>query len=75
MGPKKNRKEIVKDVALSTGEKKYRIDGLVRKLTERCKELGFKFAGNEKEIILKLSVYITAQIMNFMYTGKFKKKR
>ena len=72
---RKYRKEIITDVALCTGEKKYRIDGLLKKIIERCKEIGFKFAGSEKEIILKVSVYVTAQIMNFMYTGRFKKKR
>jgi hypothetical protein len=70
------RKEILNNVAAWTGEKKYIISDLLKSLIARCRELDMETAvGNEADTILKIAVYVTAQTMNYLYTGRYKKKR
>ena len=66
------RKQIVQSVALCTGERKYGIDELVKKITERCKALKLVLVGTESVAVLKVSTYITTLILNSMYTGKYR---
>ncbi len=72
---RKHRKEILDSVALWTGEKKYIINDLLKELIGRCRELGLKAGRDEAGAVLKMSVYITAQIMNYLYTGRYKEKK
>lgn len=71
---RQHRKEILDQVALWTGEKKYRINDLLKNLITRSKELGMETSTEDAEAALKVSVYVTAQIMNYLYTGRYKGK-
>ncbi|MDP8298853.1 MAG: hypothetical protein P9L88_03005 [Candidatus Tantalella remota] len=68
------RKELVDQVALWTGEKKYRINDLLKDLIARSKELGIKTDADESDVAVKTAIYVTAQIMNYLYTGRYKGK-
>lgn len=72
---KKYRKDILDNVSVWTGEKKYIIDNLLSTIASRCKSLGLKAFVSESLIVLKISTYITALIMNYMYTGRFRGKK
>ncbi|MCP4653263.1 MAG: hypothetical protein GY858_07765 [Candidatus Omnitrophica bacterium] len=65
------RKDILENVSTWTGEKKYVIGTLLKKITARCKEL--KLVAHESEAItmLKVSTYITTLVMNYLHTGWF----
>ena len=68
------RKEILDQVTLWTGEKKYRVNDLLKDLIARSKELGLETDANEADVAVKTAIYVTAQIMNYLYTGRYKGK-
>lgn len=72
---KKYRRNILNSVSNWTGEKKYIIDDLLQTITERCKDLKLVTLDSEAATTLKISTYVTALIMNYIYTGRFRKEK
>ncbi|MBN1669691.1 MAG: putative zinc-binding metallopeptidase [Kiritimatiellae bacterium] len=68
------RKRICDQVAAATREKKYIIDGLLKDLIERSRELALYSSAHETDDVLKLTAYVTALTMNYLYTGGFRKE-
>ncbi|MFH1997048.1 MAG: putative zinc-binding metallopeptidase [Candidatus Omnitrophota bacterium] len=66
------RKNIMMSVSAWTGEKKYVIDDLLTTLTKRSKELDLAVAEAEPLAILKISVYLTTLVMNYLHTGSLR---
>ncbi|MFH1645945.1 MAG: hypothetical protein ABIB11_05945 [Candidatus Omnitrophota bacterium] len=66
------RKHIIESVSLWTGEKKYVIDDLVKKLIKRSRHLGLKVFESNEKALLKVTAYIAALVMNYVYTGKLR---
>ena len=71
---KKYKKEILNNVSMWTGEKKYIAGELLDNLIERTRDLRLKAGTDETIAILKISTYITTLVMNYRYTGKFQKQ-
>ena len=71
----KYRREILNSVSNWTGEKKYIINNLLETLMERCRALQLSAVEEEGRAILKISTYITTLIMNYIYTGRFRKEK
>ncbi|MEA3488746.1 MAG: putative zinc-binding metallopeptidase [Candidatus Omnitrophota bacterium] len=69
------RGEILNYVSLWTGEKKFIINGLLKDLVGRSRELGLEAGQDERAAVLNLAVYVTAQIMNYLYAGGYKGKK
>ncbi|MFH1578031.1 MAG: hypothetical protein ABIC18_03060 [Candidatus Omnitrophota bacterium] len=72
---RKYRKNILQDTSIWTGEKKYIIDDLLKKIVQRCKELKLLAHEPESLIALKISAYVTTLIMNYIYTGRLRGKK
>ncbi len=72
---KKYKREILNNVSMWTGEKKYIIGELLDSLIERTKDLKLKTSEEEAITALKISTYITTLIMNYRYTGRFQKEK
>jgi hypothetical protein len=73
---KKHKRAIRQEVSLWTGEKKYVIDDLLRVLIQRGRELDLVIPNQEQDnAVIKVSVYLTTLIMNYIYTGKFRKDK
>jgi len=72
---KKYRKDIIKSVSNWTGEKRYVTDELIKTLINRLKALGVSASENEQIAVLRISVYITALITNYVHTGKLRGKK
>lgn len=70
-----HQKELLSDVALWTGEKRFIINSLLKDLIERAKQLNLETGPDEKGAVRKIAVYVTAQIMNYLYTGRYRGKR
>jgi hypothetical protein len=66
---------LLDHVALWSGEKKYIINSLLKDLIERCRELELEVSADEKACLLKVAVYVTAQIVNYLYTGRYRKEK
>lgn len=71
----KYRKNIINTVSHWTGEKKYIIDGLLKLLIVRAKDLSLGVIDSESLAVMKLSIYITTLMMNYMYTGRLRGKK
>ncbi|MFC1497964.1 putative zinc-binding metallopeptidase, partial [Verrucomicrobiota bacterium] len=70
---KRYRKTILDYVSFWTGEKKYVINGILKGLADRCRELGLYANTNENDTLMKITTYVTSLTMNYLYTGRFKK--
>ena len=68
---RRSRRELERAVCGWTNENKYRVHALLRKLIERCDELGLHLSGRE----LQVPVYLTTLVMNHLFTGKFKRTK
>lgn len=69
------KKDILNNVAKWTGEKKYIISDLLDTIIQRCKALGLLSGESESLAVLRISTYITALVMNYLYTGGFRREK
>ncbi len=72
---RKYRRDLLKNVSLWTGEKKYVINDQFKKINQRLRDLHLVSTDTEAVTLLKLSAYLTALIMNYRYTGWFRGKK
>jgi hypothetical protein len=70
---RRHRKVIVPSVVRWTGEHKYTVDRLVRRLMLRCESLGLCVPANQNRLMMDLSAYLAALVTNHLYTGRFKR--
>ena len=70
---KKNKRDMLINVAKWTGEKKYIISNLLEIIEQRCKLHKLAAVQSEDLVVLEISVYITALVMNYLFTGRFRK--
>ncbi len=69
---RKYRREILNNVSMWTGEKKYIINDLFKDICQRCRVLKLVVKSSENTAILKVATYITALAMNYLHTGWFR---
>ena len=58
-----------------TSEKKYRVNKLLARLIERCDQLDLYVKADDAPLNLQVSAYITTLVMNYLFTGKFKRTK
>lgn len=71
----RHRKAILDYVSLCTREKKYIINGLLKDIAERCRDLELYADSDETDTLMKITAYVTSLTMNYLHTGTFRKKR
>ena len=69
------KKDILNNIATWTGEKKYIINDLLDTIIQRCKALELFSDQLESLVVLRVSTYITALVMNYLYTGGFSREK
>ena len=62
-------------VCQATNEKKYRVNSLLARLIERCDQLGLALNPADSRQDLRVAAYITSLVMNYLFTGKFKRTK
>jgi hypothetical protein len=70
---RRRREAIVASVVRSTGQRKYVVDGLARKLLQRCSSLGLHATGDEVALALDVGAYVASLVTHHLYTGRFKR--
>jgi hypothetical protein len=70
---RRRRKAIVARVGRWTGQRKYVVDALARKLEERCASLELFATGDETTLALDVGAYIASLVSNHLHTGRFKR--
>ena len=69
------RRELLDAVCEPTNEKRYRVNKLLTRLIERCDQLGLHLPPGGPAPDLPVAAYITTLVMNYLFTGKFKRTK
>ena len=56
-------------------EKKFRVNQLLARLTRRCDQLGLHVLNDDPQQDFRVSAFITTLVMNYLFTGKFKRTK
>ena len=70
---RRNRSALITSIVQWTGQRKYTVSMLVRKLMQRCKELKLTAPRDSVRLHFELASYLAAMVTNHLYTGKFKR--
>jgi Putative zinc-binding metallo-peptidase len=72
---RRNRAALVGSIVRWTGQHKYNVDKLVRKLIERSQKLGLTTppAPDQARMLFELAAYLAALVTNHLHTGRFKR--
>ncbi|HMJ66263.1 MAG TPA: hypothetical protein VK615_13035 [Candidatus Binatia bacterium] len=68
------RRHLMDSVCEWTDERKYRVSKLLARLIDRCDQLDLHVKDDIQQS-LEVSAYITTLVMNYLFTGKFKRTR
>jgi hypothetical protein len=69
------RKWLMESVCEWTNEKKYRIHKLLNRVIKRCDKLNLHVKTDEPQQSLQVAAYFTTLVMNYLFTGKFQRKK
>jgi hypothetical protein len=69
------RRRLLNAVCLWTNEKKYRVNELLARLIDRCDHLGLYVHNDDPQQDFRVSAFITTLVMNYLFTGKFKRTK
>lgn len=72
---RKYKDNILNIVSGWTGERKYVISDLLKTIIQRSADLELLSSQSESVALLEISTYITSLIMNYIYTGRLKRKK
>lgn len=72
---RQRRGQLLKSVCEWTNEKKYRVNKLLSRLIDRCDKLDLRIKANDTQQSLQVSAYLTTLVMNYLFTGKFKRTK
>ncbi len=67
-------KNLLNSVDRTTGERKYIINGLIKNIALRARQLNMVVVGDEKVALLQLAVYVTSLVANYVHTGWYRGK-
>ena len=72
---RQRRRRIMNSVAQFTNEKKFRVNKLLTRLIDRSDELGLRVQNDDPQQDFRVASYITTLVMNYLFTGKFKRTK
>src|SRR6266542_1675555 len=70
-----HRRPLMDSVCQWTNEKKYRVNKLLARLIDRCDMLDLYIAADNPQQHLQVTAYLTTLVMNYLFTGKFKRSK
>jgi len=72
---RQRRRSLMNSVSQWTNEKKFRVNELLNRLIHRCDELDLHIKADDAPQNLQVSAYVTTLVMNYLFTGKFKRTK
>ena len=72
---RRTRRRLLNSVCKWTNEKKYRVNKLLARLIERCDQLELHVLNDDPRQDFRVTAYITTLVMNYLFTGKFKRTK
>ncbi len=70
-----HRKHLMDSVCQWTNEKRYRVNKLLARLIERCDQLDLHARTGDPQQNLQVASYVTTLVMNYLFTGRFKRTK
>ncbi len=68
---RRNRHSLVASAVRWTGQPRYTVDTMVRRQTNRCRELGLYVPSDAARLAFDLGSYLAALLTNYRHTGRF----
>ncbi len=72
---RQRRRRLMNSVCQWTNEKKFRVNKLLARLIDRCDELELHVLNDDPQQDFRVSSFITTLVMNYLFTGKFKRTK
>jgi hypothetical protein len=72
---RRRRRRILNSVCQWTNEKKFRVNKLLNRLIERCDQLVLRVPNDDPQQDFRVTAFITTLVMNYLFTGKFKRTK
>ncbi len=72
---RRRRRRLLNSVCQWTNEKKFRVNKLLSRLIERCDKLGLQVANDDPQQDFRVSAFLTTLVMNYLFTGQFKRTK
>ena len=69
------RRRVMNSVCQWTNEKKFRVNKLLTRLIDRCDELELHVLNDDPQQDFRVASFITTLVMNYLFTGKFKRTK
>jgi hypothetical protein len=69
------RRRLMNSVCQWTNEKKFRVNKLLSRLIDRCDQLGLSVLNDDPQEDFRVSAFVTTLVMNYLFTGKFKRTK
>ncbi|MBI3698089.1 MAG: putative zinc-binding metallopeptidase [Acidobacteria bacterium] len=71
---RRNRAHLIQSIVRWTGQRKYTVNMLVRRLILRCQQLKLPAPRDQGRLPFELAAYLAALVTNHLHTGKFKRR-
>jgi len=72
---RRRKRRLLNAVCQWTNDKKFRVNHLLSRLTHRCDELGLHVLNDDPQQDFRVTSFITTLVMNYLFTGKFKRTK
>jgi hypothetical protein len=72
---RRTRRRLLNSVCKWTNEKKFPVNKLLNRLIERCDELDLNVLNDDPQQDFRVTAFITTLVMNYLFTGKFKRTK
>jgi hypothetical protein len=72
---RQRRRRLMNSVCQWTNERKFRVNKLLTRLIDRCDQLGLRVLNDDPQQDFRVAAYITTLVMNYLFTGKFKRTK
>jgi hypothetical protein len=72
---RQRRRRLMNSVCQWTNEKKFRVNKLLARLIDRSDELGLRVQNDDPQQDFRVASYLTTLVMNYLFTGKFKRTK
>ena len=72
---RRTRRRLLNSVCQWTNEKKFRVNKLLARLIDRCDKLNLHVLNDDPQQDFRVSSFITTLVMNYLFTGKFKRTK
>ncbi len=72
---RQRRRRLMNSVCRWTNEKKFRVNKLLSRLIDRSDELDLRVQNDDPQQDFRVASYITTLVMNYLFTGRFKRTK